>query len=373
MVKLNLKSVIGVGFFITISLSIYSCRKDPPSTASSAMVIQLGQSLFSDKSLSNPSGQSCASCHGAGTGFSDPNHNIVSPGAVDGLFGNRNATSIAYSAYVPSPLHYSAPDSSYVGGFFMDGRANTLEDQAQKPFLNPLEMANDNSAMVFSKLQASPNYGLFKQVYGNVTNPDSALLYMAEALSAFERSPALSPFTSKFDYYLKGQASLTAEELSGMTLFSDTTRANCVNCHLITPDPYTGKILFTDHTYADIGVPKNPNNPYYTIPTAFNSAGTNYIDLGLGAIINDPDYNGTFKVPTLRNIAISAPYFHNGYFNDLQDVVHFYNTRDVAGSGFPAAEYAPNIDSVHTGNLHLTAQEESDIVAFLKTLTDGYQ
>ena len=234
-------------------------------------------------------------------------------------------------------------------------------------------MANVSSATVFAKLQASPNYALFKQVYGNVTNPDSAFSYMAQAIAAFERSPALNPFTSKFDYYLKGQVSLTSEEMSGMTLFNDSTRAKCSNCHLLTPDPVSGQILFTDHTYENVGVPANPNNPYYTIPAAYNPLGATYVDLGLGAIINDPNYYGTFKVPTLRNVAISAPYFHNGYFNKLEDVVHFYNTRDVPGSGFPASEYAATIDHVETGNLQLTAQEESQIVAFLKTLTDGYK
>ena len=373
MAKLTLKTKTSLLLLLIASLSIGSCMKEGPMPASTAMVSQLGQSLFTDKSLSNPPGQSCASCHAVGTGFSDPNHNVVSPGAVDGLFGNRNAISIAYSAYTLTPLHYSVDDSAYEGGFFMDGRVNTLEQQAQKPFLNPLEMANANSAMVFSKLQNSPNYGLFKQVYGNITDPDSAFACMAKALSTFERSSDMNPFTSKFDYYMKGMASLTAEELSGMALFADTLKGKCANCHLITPDPLNGKILFTDHTYNNDGTPKNPNNPYYTISAAFNPAGTSYIDYGLGDFINDPANYGMFKVPTLRNIAISAPYMHNGYFNTLEDVVHFYNVRDVAGSGFPAPEYAPTIDHIETGNLQLTAKEESDIVAFLKTLTDGYQ
>ncbi|HWB62414.1 MAG TPA: hypothetical protein VG603_02805, partial [Chitinophagales bacterium] len=131
--------------------------------------------------------------------------------------------------------------------------------------------------------------------------------------------------------------------------------------------------LFTDHTYTNDGVPKNPSNPYYTLSTAFNPDGANYIDNGVGGLLHDPAFYGMFKVPTLRNVAISAPYFHNGSFNTLQDVVHFYNTRDVPGSGFAPAEVYATIDFEETGNLHLTQQEEDDIVAFLKTLTDGYK
>jgi cytochrome c peroxidase len=180
-------------------------------------------------------------------------------------------------------------------------------------------------------------------------------------------------FTSKYDFYLKGQASLTAQELSGMNLFIDTLKGKCVKCHLATPDLIRGKILFTDFTYSSDGVPKNPANPFYTISTAFNPAGASYIDRGLGGFLGNHLYDGMFKVSTLRNIAITAPYFHNGCFNTLEDAVHFYNARDVIGSGFAAPEVAANIDTTDTGKLNLTTQEEKDIVAFLKTLTDGYK
>ena len=373
MPKYLTKTQIVTILLLFISLTLNSCRKDPPKTANVTLKVQLGKSLFFDKTLSNPAGQSCSSCHAPGTGFSDPNHNITSPGAVDGLFGNRNAPNIAYSAYTPAGLQYSVDDSGYFGGFFMDGRVNSLEQQAQKPFLNVLEMANVDASMVVSKLQSSPNYSLFKEVYGNVTDVNAVFADMADALSAFEKSPELNPFTSKYDYYLKGQATLTAEELSGMQLFTDTLKGKCANCHLITADPASGLVLFTDHTYTNDGVPKNPANPYYSISTAFNPDGANYIDYGLGGFLGNHDFDGMFKVPTVRNSAISAPYFHNGFFNTLEDVVHFYNTRDVAGANYPAAEVSATIDFDETGNLHLTAKEESDIVAFLKTLTDGYK
>ena len=363
---------------VLIAIIFYSCKKEtitaPQVTPTLGMKIELGKDLFFDKNLSNPIGQSCSSCHSPETAFSDISHNVVSPGAVDGLFGNRNAPSIVYSMYSPSPLHYSVEDSAYKGGQFLDGRVNTLSDQAKKPFLNVLEMNNADPSMVISKLQNASYFSLYKQVYGDVTDVTSTFNNIADAIAAYESSDSFSNrFTSKYDFYLKGQASLTAQELSGMNLFIDTLKGKCANCHLVTPDPVSGKILFTDFTFSSDGVPKNPNNPFYTISTTFNPLGSNYVDLGLGGFLGNTAYNGMFKVATLRNIAITAPYFHNGSFNTLEDVVHFYNTRDVAGSGFGAPEVVANIDTSETGNLHLTAQEEKDIVAFLKTLTDGYK
>jgi cytochrome c peroxidase len=363
-------------YLITLAMALLllqACQKNESlSTALPAMKVALGKDIFTDKNLSTPGGLACSSCHATATAFSDPNHSIVSEGAVDGLYGNRNAPMAAYASFNP-PFHYSAPDSGYAGGLFLDGRANTLEEQAQKPFLNPLEMANPDVATIFLKLQSASYYSLFTQVYPHVLDANTAFADMADAIASYERSPELNPFTSKFDYYLAGQAALTAEELSGYNLFSDTTRAKCANCHLVTPDGASGKILFTDFTYNNDGVPKNPNNPYYTIPTAFNQLGSNYIDYGLGSILNDPTLNGQFRVSSLRNVALTAPYFHNGVYNTLEEVVHFYNVRDAPGSGIAPPEVAANIDTAETGNQHLTAQEEADIVAFLKTLTDGYK
>ncbi len=369
------KTTIAVSAIVTTVL-FYSCKKNDyvqPITATPTpeSMVDLGDRLFFDNSLSSPAGQSCGSCHAMGTAFSDPSHNMVSPGIVSGLFGNRNAPTATYTKFNPV-FHYSPPDSSYVGGLFVDGRVNTLEEQAQKPFLNPLEMGNVSVASVITNLENSPSYPYYVKVFGEVGDINTAYNNMASAIAAFERSDTLNAFTSKFDYYMQGKASLTAEEQTGMNLFMDTNRAKCVNCHLITPDAASGKILFTDFSYENDGVPKNTYNPYYTIPSTYNPLGYSYIDLGLGAIISDSNYYGTFRTPTLRNVAVTAPYFHNGVFGTLEEVVHFYNTRDVAGAGWPAPEYASTIDHVETGNQGLSAAEEADIVAFLKTLTDGY-
>ncbi len=164
---------------------------------------------------------------------------------------------------------------------------------------------------------------------------------------------------------------LNTQELRGLQLFNDPIKSKCANCHLSEPDLISGKVLFTDFTYDNIGVPKNLSNPFYTIPTVFNPLGNNAIDYGLGGFLNDPTQYGKFKVPTLRNSAISAPYFHNGFFNTLEEVVHFYNKRDV--EPFPPAEIPETVNQNELGNLQLTVQDEKDIVAFIKTLTDGFK
>ena len=360
-------TIISVPFILT------SCNKTSGTITKEYIdKIQLGKMIFFDVSLSNPIGQSCSSCHSPSTGFSDPSHNAVSPGAVNGLYGNRNAPIACYAMYNP-PFHYNNSDSTYIGGLFLDGRVNTLEEQAQKPFLNPLEMNNTNVAMLIGKLQNASYYAMFNKVYGNFKDNNTAINNMADAIAAYERSPDLNAFTSKFDYYLKGQATLSTQELRGLQLFNDTARAKCGNCHLTTPDEASGKVLFTDFTYNNDGVPKNPFNPFYVIPTVNNPLGINYVDYGLGSILNDHSHDGEFRVPSLRNIALSAPYFHNGVYGTLEEVVHFYNVRDVGGSGIAKPEVAANIDTEETGNQHLTAQEEADIVTFMKTLTDGYK
>ena len=337
-------------------------------------VAQLGRQIFFDASLSNPTGQSCASCHTAATGFSDPSHALISPGIIQGLFGNRNAPSIGYSIYSP-PLHYSGEDGTWIGGFFYDGRVNTLEDQAKQPFLNPLEMNDSDKAMVVAKTKQASYFNLFVDLFGNTDNVDSAFDHIAEAIAAFERTPELHPFTSKYDYYLKNEATLTDQEMRGLKLFQDTAKAKCANCHITDPDPASGKVLFTDFTYDNIGVPRNSNSPFYRIPLSYNPEGSSYTDRGLGGFLNDLGFDGQFKVPSLRNVAVSAPYFHNGFFDKLENVVHWYNTRDSAtkAGGYPPPEIPGHVNDEELGNLHLTADEEEAIVAFLNTLTDGYK
>ena len=364
--------LLSVGI-ISASILVSSCNKTTGSiTVVPGKKVQLGKLIFFDQTLSNPVGQSCSSCHSTSTAFTDPSHSRVSVGAVNGLFGSRNAPSVTYASFIP-PFHYDNIDSNYMGGVFWDGRVNTLEEQAQKPFLNPLEMNNTNAEMLIGKLKNTTYYSLFKEVYGEIVDVKRAFTNITDAIASYEKSPELNPFTSKFDYYLKGLATLNEQELRGLKLFNDTVRAKCGNCHLSTPDDASGKILFTDFTYNSDGVPGNRFNPFYNAPAAFNPIGTNYVDYGLGSILNDHNHDGEFRVPTLRNIALTAPYFHNGVFGTLEEVVHFYNVRDVPESGIAKPEVTRNIDTKEMGNQHLTPQEEADIVAFMKTLTDGYK
>ena len=329
----------------------------------------LGKLIFNDITLSEPAGQSCATCHDSSKGFSDEKHRVVSPGAIASLFSQRNSMSICYAKYVPE-LYYNDSDSTYVGGLFWDGRSPSLQDQAGLPLVNPVEMGNADKSAVVEKVKRAAYYPQLVRIYGKTDNTDSIFAYITDAMAAYESSKEVSPFSSKFDAYLKGKCKLTKQEMRGMELFQD--KGQCANCHIMDRDEQAHRILFTDFTYDNLGIPKNPDNPHYKVPAKYFLLTPDSIDLGLGAIVKSDSENGKFRVPTLRNVEMTAPYGHNGYFNTLEDIVHFYNVRDV-GNEYPPAEYPATVNREEMGNLGLTAGEESDIVAFMKTLTDGYK
>lgn len=181
----------------------------------------------------------------------------------------------------------------------------------------------------------------------------------------------MNRFDSKYDYFLKGKAQLSEQEIRGMGLFVSERKGNCAACHPSAPAPDGTPPLFTDFTYDNLGVPGNPENPYYTLSRDLNPDGFDYVDLGLALTVNDPAENGKFRVPTLRNVALTPPYMHNGVFKTLYQVVAFYNTRDVGP--WPPPEVAENVNDEELGDLGLTNQEIEDIVAFLNTLTDGWE
>lgn len=357
-------------FFLSIIVFTYflSCKDKPINNVLLNEKERLGKLLFFDENLSEPAGQSCATCHIPEKGFADKDNRAVSEGAVSGLFSNRNSITASYSAYIP-PLAYNDEDETYVGGLFWDGRANTLEEQAKLPFTNPLEMGNSSDSMVVEKVKKASYFPQFIEIYGNLQNTDSIFDAIADAIAAYERSVEMNAFSSKFDAYLMGKYTLTEEEEKGLELFKD--KGLCAECHIMDPDPITQKIIFTDHTYDNLGIPVNPENPFYTISQQYNPKGRDTLDIGLGAIVGKEEENGKFRVPTMRNIELTAPYGHNGYFKTLEDIVHFYNVRDV-GSEYPEAEYPSTINSEELGSLQLTPEEEHYLVAFLRTLTDGY-
>lgn len=341
---------------------------------------QLGENLFFDTNLSSPAGQACAACHAPAVGFTGPDPAInaagaVYEGAVSGRFGNRKPPAAAYAGDSPI-LHYDG--TKWVGGMFWDGRAtgstlgDPLAEQALGPFLNPLEQNNETSQVVVDKVLASGYKNLFLQV---CADPDTYYQCIGRAIAAYERSSEVSKFTSKYDYWLKGQAILTGQEQWGLQLFNG--KAKCANCH-VAP-------LFTDFTYDNLGVPRNPLNPFYK-ELAWNPEGEAWVDTGLGGFLKGAAYPepvwraewGKHKVPTLRNVDLRPfkrfvkAYAHNGYFKSLEEIVHFYNTRDVPGAGWPAPEVADNMNTTEMGNLGLNHGEELAIVAFLRTLSDGY-
>jgi cytochrome c peroxidase len=327
-------------------------------------VQQLGKQIFFDTNLSSPAGQSCASCHDPKTAFTDPVLNApVSSGVISERTGTRNSPSAAYASFSPF-FHFDETEGLHIGGQFWDGRAATLSDQAKGPFLNPGEMNNSSAAEVVSKLQNASYANLFKQVYGPdaLNNVDQAYQKIADAIAAFENTSIFNRFSSKYDQFLAGRVKLSQQELKGLQLFNDPSKGNCAACHTSTPTENTPP-LFTDFTYDNLGVPRNAD--------ILAKKGENFIDIGLGAILNDASQNGKFKVPTLRNIAKTAPYIHNGVFKTLRDVVSFYNTRDT-DSKWGVPEVAETVNRDELGNLKLSDNEVDNIVAFLKTLSDGY-
>lgn len=340
--------------------------------------VALGRLLFFDAGLSEPAGQSCASCHDPGRAFTDPRPGFTSEGAVAGLFGARNTPTAAYAAFTPA-FAYDAEAGTYQGGLFMDGRAAGLEDQAQGPPLNPIEMHNPDRRAYVGKVAAAPYAPRIRRLLGEeiFVSEDTAFAAISRLIAAFERSPELSPFTSKYDAYLKGATALTAQERLGLALFEG--RAGCSACHPSQPDGARRPPLFTDFTYDNLGLPKNPGNRFYDMDATHNPAGSAFVDLGLAGnaqVIQEgraAESRGKFKVPTLRNLGRTAPYGHNGVFATLKDVVAFYNRRDLDPLRFGPPEVAENVNRRELGNLGLSEDEEDALVAFLNTLNDGYR
>jgi cytochrome c peroxidase len=363
-----------VGLFLSLAAAAFAEARDLDPME------QLGKLLFFDTNLSTPPGQSCAACHDPATAFVGPvseinAHGAVYPGAVHVRFGNRKPPSAAYATFSPD-FHYDQVEGLYVGGMFWDGRALNVVEQAKGPFLNRVEQNNPNKKVVITKVLHSDYAELFQDVFGwgSLMDAETAYEYVAQAIAAYEGSPEVNRFTSKYDAYLAGQADLTEQETRGLALYEGT--AMCAACHPSQPGEGGEPPLFTDFTYDNLGVPKNPENPWYDMPPAINPDQEEWIDRGLGGFLGLPEEMGKMKVPTLRNVGMSPyegfvqAYMHNGVFKQLRDVVDFYNTRDLGG--WPPPEHPENVNTEELGDLGLSDQDVDDIVAFLMTLTDGY-
>jgi cytochrome c peroxidase len=378
---------------LVVSFSVLKAKDSPLKPKE-----QLGKEIFFDK-ISDPiNTMSCADCHAPNVGWTGPDseinkHGGVYMGAVPQRFGNRKPPSSGYAT--PSPIfHLDTATGQFVGGNFWDGRAtgerlgNPAAEQALGPFLNPLEQNNPNKEAVLKHIAKSKYASLWKQVwhekisYATPADIDKNYDRVGLSIAAYEASEEVNQFSSKYDYYLKGKADLTPQEDLGLELFNG--KANCVACHTSTTGRNHNPPLFTDFTFDNLGVPKNPENPFYDMGPTFNPDGHNWIDPGLGGFLATRSEwaslagvnMGKHKVPTLRNVDkrpgdnFTKAYMNNGVFKSLEEVVHFYNTRDD-GSWDPP-EVPQNMNTIELGNLGLTPAEEAAIVAFLKTLTDGY-
>ena len=251
----------------------------------------VGKLIYFDANLSTPKGQSCASCHSPDTGFAEPHAAFpVSQGVNPHLFGNRNAPSVAYAAY-SSDFRFDPDDATYIGGQFWDGRAADLVEQAKGPFLNPLEMANPDKATVVASLHDSNYAFLFERLFGADVWDDieAAYEHAAQAIAQYEKSGEVNRFASKYDQYLAGTADLSTAELRGLQVFESPNKGNCAACHPSRAASDATPPLFTDFSYDNLGVPKNPANPFYALPVARNPDGVNYVDLGLGGALGDTE------------------------------------------------------------------------------------
>ena len=371
----------------------------------------LGKHLFFDAKLSAPEGQSCAACHAPEVGFTGPHDEVnrggaVYEGAARGRFGNRKPPASSYAGDSPV-LRFDRKEKVWVGGMFWDGRAtgrslkDPLAEQAQGPFLNPLEQNIPDARTLCIKVRDSTYASLFERVWGKGSldcDKDVSATYdrIGKSIAAYERSKEANPFSSKFDYWLAKKVKLSAQEMQGLELFEG--KGKCAKCHASKPGRKGTPPVFTDHTYDNLGIPRNPNNPFYSMPPQWNPEGAAFVDTGLGGYLKEAGYEpaqyerelGKFKVPTLRNVdkrpspGFVKAFGHNGYFKSLEQIVHFYNTRDALGrcerssdprpgeNCWPEPEVSNNLNREELGNLGLTENEEEAIVAFMRTLSDGY-
>ena len=342
----------------------------------------LGQQLYFDTNLSKNRTQSCATCHNPSHGFIDDRGNKVKGAASLGddgkSIGDRNTPTAAYALF--SPDFQRNKKGNYVGGQFHDGREKDLKGQAGGPPTNPSEMGMTDKAATIARIKENQGYlAQFKALYGEAIFEDSDKAYdaMAESIASFEKTELFAPFDSKYDRHLKGEYQLTKQEDLGMTLFFSQQFTNCNICHQLNKMPASAKETFSNYEYHNIGVPVN------SALRQVNGKGKEFIDQGLfeNPAVDDPKQKGKYKVPTLRNIAVTAPYMHNGVFNDLKTVVLFYdkyNSKSAKRQINPETkkqwnqpEVAENIaiKELEIGPA-LPNQRINALVAFLKILTD---
>lgn len=341
----------------------------------------LGQTLFFDVNLSKNRTMSCATCHSPETGFVDQRgsgvDSMASLGDDGHSLGDRNAPTAAYALLSP-PFQKNTgktkDKSAFIGGQFWDGREPTLAGQAGGPPLNPIEMGMPDKASVVERLKANPGYlEQFKALFGEAVfdNVETAYTAMTKAIEAFEQTDFFAPFDSKYDRFLRGEYELTVLEDLGRSIFFSPTNVNCSTCHVLKREDAPNE-PFTHFEYRNIGVPEN------TVLREKN--GVTEKDLGLyhNPQARTEENKGKFKTPTLRNVAVTGPYMHNGVFKDLRTVVVFYDKynnpeRQInpeTGQPWGEPEVAENIALDELRAKVLTERKVDALVAFMKILTD---
>jgi cytochrome c peroxidase len=374
-------------------------RYPEPRQALSEVAV-LGKQIFFDTSLSASGKQACSSCHSPEHAFGPPDGKAVQPGGSDMKHaGTRAVPSLRYMAFTPKfTRHYAMPspdgveDEGPTGGFARDGAADSLHEQARLPFFNVNEMANADNKALSDRLRHAAYAGEFQRLYGPAVfeNPEDAVARATLALEAFEsEDPSFQPYTSKFDSAMSGNAMFSEAELRGYTLFNNPAKGNCAKCHFDSPGPGGRPAQFTDYGFEAVGVPRNPEIPA--------NSDSRFVDLGLCGparqdLKKELRYCGMFKTPTLRNVSTREVFFHNGRFHKMEDVLRFYVERDthpdkwypVRGGKTKVFDDLPtalqeNVDHVNApfnrkkGDAPAMDDAEiADLIAFLKTLDDGY-
>jgi cytochrome c peroxidase len=362
----------------------------PPDAHHAAARIAVGRRIFFDSGLSEPKGTSCASCHEPARAFSgDRNSGVgLASGSRPGVFARRNTPSLLYLKFVPKFRFYNEDDETHAlgaepyGGFFWDGRSDSIAELVKQPLLNPREMNNSDPAQLAAKLRrAQYAPALVAEFPHAFDTADSALAALGTALEAFLTSPEMSPFSSKYDAYIRGAAKLAATEAEGLELFKDQARVGCAKCHVLNDaSPVPERSMFTDYGYEAPGVPRN------------DKLRSRDDDRGL-CERTDPltpsdaeEWCVSFRTPSLRNVALRTSYMHNGSFTKLRDVVSFYATRaSNPARWYPSGTPFDDTPSAYRGLIDtrsppynrragdapaLTDSEIDAIVAFLGTLTD---
>ena len=378
------------GGLAVVALLLAACGGDDEQLSLKAAV---GERIFHDTALSASGRQSCSSCHVEAVGHAQDNALAAQLGGASlTLQGTRVTPSIRYLAD-NGAFHFDAEDTP-TGGFFWDGRAASLAEQAGGPFLNPVEMAMPSKAAVVEQLSKADYAAAFRQVFGDdiFGRVDDAFAAITDALQAYQlEDREFRPFSSKYDAFLRGTAALSEAEARGLALFNDAAKGNCAACHPSARSADGAHPLFTDFSYDNLGVPRNAEIVANADPTFF--------DLGLcaradGALAARTDLCGAFKVPSLRNVALRQALFHNGRFKTLKDALAFYVQRDTNPEKFYPRKDDGTVDKfddlpeAYKTNVNATEApydrkpgdapalndaEIDDVISFLKTLTDGWR